>query len=170
MSDFSPGKWNNWFSFRHVTYQHFITLSTFCVVALTLHFFSDIKKSMGSRFDVSLLCTLTAMLNLKHFMICAICCDWCHAFIWRPSSKRSIVVWLWVHHEVPPPVVPLLLYPPRHCTHPHIPLWPSKISHKVGAIWYCEWLFLNRARPDQCLVTMVIHSGPCVCVCAYGPY
>lgn len=118
VSDFSPGKWNNWFSFRHVTYQHFITLSTFCVVALTLHFFSDIKKSMGSRFDVSLLCTLTAMLNLKHFMICAICCDWCHAFIQRPSSKRSIVVWLWVHHEVPPPAVP----PPRYRTHPHIPL------------------------------------------------
>lgn len=61
----------------------------------------------------------------------------------------------WVHH--PPPL-----------EIPHISLWPRppKYFRKVlGAACHCDWLSLNTARPDQWLVSVVTHSGPCVCLC-----
>lgn len=57
--------------------------------------------------------------------------------------------------------------PPSSGNPPYFTLTPpTQISRKVlGAACHCDWLSLNTARPDQWLVSVVTHSGPCVCLC-----
>lgn len=93
-------------------------------------------------------------------MICSIHCDQCQltVFVKRPSSKRSKVTVImsmpWVTHPPSGYALYLSLTP------------PIQISRKVlGAACHCDWLCLNTAGLDQRSVSVVTHSGPCVCLC-----